>query len=163
MTHRPLDPRRVNVAIDANALNRDGSDHDKLVDRLLELGRTGAIKLIVPRGVRIETQDPRTPSHVSAPMQVQIFTLPTELTAQEADTRRRIEAELRGNAKPGKHAADAEHLSEAAKYGGYFITRDERVLKRSQGLGALLPPSLQVVRLVTFLEIFDDYAAGRRP
>ena len=53
MTHRPLDPRRVNVAIDASALNRDGSDHDKLVDRLLELGRTGAIKLI---GVRIETK-----------------------------------------------------------------------------------------------------------
>ena len=96
-------------------------------------------------------------------MAARIFTLPTELTAQEADTRRRIEAEIQGNAKPGKDARDAEHLSEAAKYGGYFITSDERILKRSQGFGALLPPSLQVVRLVTFFEIFDDYAAGRRP
>jgi hypothetical protein len=42
-----------------------------------QLGRTRAIKLIVPRGVRIETQDPRTPRHVSEPVAAQIFTLPT--------------------------------------------------------------------------------------
>jgi hypothetical protein len=67
-----------------------------------------------------------------------------------------------GNAKPGKHAADTQHLSEAAKYCCYFITHDTRILTRSQGLDALLPPSLQVVTLATFLEIFDDYEAGRR-
>jgi hypothetical protein len=37
MTRRPLDPRKVNVAIDANALDRNGTDHDERVDRLLEL------------------------------------------------------------------------------------------------------------------------------
>jgi hypothetical protein len=41
-THRR--PRQVNVAVDANALDRDGSEHDKLVDRLLEIGRIGIIK-----------------------------------------------------------------------------------------------------------------------
>jgi hypothetical protein len=96
-------------------------------------------------------------------MVAQIFTLQTMLTAQEAEMRRKIEAALQGNAKPGKHAADAQHLSEAAKYGGYFITRDKRILNPSQELKALLPPSLQVVTLVTFFEIFDDYEADRRP
>jgi hypothetical protein len=162
VTQRPLDPRKANVAIDANALDRDGTDHDKRVDRLLELRRAGAIRLIVPRGVRIEAQHPHTPAHVSEPILAQIFTLPTELTAQETDTRAGIAAALQGNAKPGKHAADAGHLSEAAKYGGYFITHDNRILTRSQGLDTLLPPSLQVVTLATFLEIFDDYEAGRR-
>ncbi len=61
-TRRPLDPRKCPIGIDANAINRDGSAHDQLVDRLLELDRSGTINLIVPRGVRIEVQDPRTPS-----------------------------------------------------------------------------------------------------
>jgi hypothetical protein len=55
------------------------------------------------------------------------------LTGRLRRKTQRIEAALQGNAKPGKHAADAEHLSEAAKYGGYFVIRDDRVLKRSQG------------------------------
>jgi predicted nucleic acid-binding protein len=161
--HRPLDPRRVSIAIDANALNRDGTVHDEFVDRLLELERAGTINLIVPQGVRIEVQDPRTPGHVSEPVMSKIFTIPMELNSQEKDFRRRVAAALQGNAAPGKHAADAHHLAEAAKYGGYFITHDERVLKRSGGLRDLLPPSLQVVTLEQFLEIFDDYEAGRRP
>jgi hypothetical protein len=64
--------------------------------------------------------------------------------------------------RPDKHAADAQHLAEAAKYCGYFITHDRRILKRSHGLASLLPPSLNVVTLSEFLEIFDDYEAGRR-
>jgi hypothetical protein len=159
---RPLDPRKCPIGIDANALNRDGSDHDALVDRLLELHRTGQINLIVPHGVRREAADPQTPQQVAEPVLSQIFTIPTGLTAQERDIRRRIEAELRGNARPGKHAADAQHLAEAAKYCGYFITHDARVLKRSAGLRDVLPPSLNVVTLVQFLEIFDDYEAGHR-
>jgi hypothetical protein len=159
---RPLDPRHVNIAIDANALNRDGTIHDELVDRLLELERGSTINLIVPKGVRIEVQDPRTPGHVSEPVMSKIFTIATGLTAQEVDMRRQIEAALQGNAKPGKHAADAEHLFEAAKYCGYFITHDDRILRRSQGL-RVLPPSLHVVTLERFLEIFDDYEVGRRP
>jgi len=57
-TRRPLDPRKCPIGIDANAINRDGSAHDQLVDRLLELDRSGTINLIVPRGVRVEVQDP---------------------------------------------------------------------------------------------------------
>jgi hypothetical protein len=75
--------------------------------------------------------------------------------------RRQIELALQGNARPGKHAADAYHLAEAAKY-GYFITEERRILEKSNGLNDLLPPSLQVVTLEQFLEIFDDYEAGRR-
>jgi hypothetical protein len=98
-TRRPLDPRRVPVAIDANALNRNGTAHDELVDRLLELERADTINLIVPRGVRTEVQDPRTPGHVSEPVLSKIFTIQTGLTTQEADTRCKIEAALQGNAR----------------------------------------------------------------
>ena len=58
--------------------------------------------------------------------------------------------------------AEDKGSAEAAKYGGYFITHDDRVLRKSGELRTLLPPSLQVVTLETFLEIFDDYEAGQR-
>jgi len=131
MTRRPLDPRKCPVAIDANALDRDGSDHDALVDRLLGLASAGAINLIVPKGVRLEISNPNTPAHVQEAALPKIFTIGVGLNSDEQRRKRIIESELQGNARPGKHAADADHLFEAAKYGGYFITHDDRILKRA--------------------------------
>jgi hypothetical protein len=78
-------------------------------------------------------------------------------------TRRRVGTIMRGNAEPGKHAADASHLLEAAETGCcYFITEDARILKKRAELATALPPTLQIVPLVEFFEIFDDYEEGRR-
>lgn len=159
MAHYPLDPSKVNVAIDANAFNRSGGAHDQLVDRVLKLGSEGKIRLIAPRGVRHEVEDPRTPAAVQEAILPLIFTTPTGLTNQEQASRRKIEAVLQGNAKPGKHTADAEHVFEAAKYCGYFITHDERILKRVAPFHEL-PPSLSIVTLARFLEICDEYEAA---
>jgi len=158
MAHRPLDPRICNISIDANALDRDGTDRDTLVDRLLALYEAGTINLILPKGVRVEIANPNTPAHVqdAAP---KIFTIGVGLNSDEQRRKRIIEAELQGNAKLGKHAADADHLFEAAKYGGFFITHDERILKRAGRLGEVLPPSLTVVTLADFLAIFDNWEA----
>ena len=141
MARRPLDPRKVNVAIDGNALNRDGSARDALVDRLLELSDTGRVNLIVPKGVRAEILDPCTPTHKQEAALPRIFSIAVGLNSDEERRHRVIEQELQGNAKPGKHAADADHLFEASKYGGYFVTHDQRILRKAGGLGAVLPPS----------------------
>ncbi len=157
MTRRPLDPRKVNVAIDGNALNRDGSAHDALVDRLLELSDTGMVNLIIPKGVRLEILDPSTPAHKREAAFPKIFSIAVGLNSDEQRRHRIIEQELQGNAQPGKHAADADHLFEASKYGGYFITHDQRILKKAGALGEVLPPSLSVVTLAEFLAIYDQY------
>jgi hypothetical protein len=156
MTRRPLDPRKCPVAIDANALDRGGSNRDALVDRLLALYNAGTINLILPKGVRLEISNPNTPAHVqeAAP---KIFTIGVGLNADEKRRKRIIAAELQGNARPGKHEADADHLFEAAKYGGYFITHDQRILARAGRIGQVRPPSLTVVTLADFLTIFDDW------
>ena len=159
MTHRRLDPRICNVAIDANALDRDGSDRDALVDRLLALSSAGTINLILPKGVRREILNPRTPAHVQEAALPKIFSIGVGLNADEPRRHRIIAQELQGNAKPGKHEADADHLFEAAKYCGFFITHDDRVLKRAGRLGEVLPPSLTVVTLTDFLAILDDWEA----
>jgi hypothetical protein len=162
VTHQPLDPRICCVAIDANALNRDGGDHDALVDRLLKLSSACAINLIVPQGVRREILDPRTPDHIQEDTRPLIFTTSVGLTAGERQKLCLTEAELQGNARSGRHAADARHLFEAAKYAGYFITHDQRILKRAGNLQTVLPPSLFVVTLRKFLEIYDYFVSIRR-
>lgn len=159
MTRCPLDPRICSVAIDANALNRDGSAYDELVHRLLGLSAAGTIRLLVPKRVREEILHPRTPSYIQEAALPQIFSYRVGLNAEEQRRHRIITQELQGNAKPGTHEADADHLFEAAKYSGYFITHDDRILTRAGRLGEVLPPSLTVVTLAGFLAIFDDYAA----
>lgn len=163
MIGRPLNPRLCPVAIDANALDRKGGDRDVLVDRLIALSEAGKIRLIVPKGVRMEIQNPRTPASVQNAALPQIFAIGVGLNADEERRKRIITAELQGNAKSGKHEADADHLFEAAKYCGYFITEDCRILARAERLGEVLPPSLTVVTLVEFLAIFEQYATATLP
>lgn len=156
----PLDPRKCNIAIDANALNKDGRANDSLVDRLLNLSAEGKIKLIVPKGVRLETLDRRAPGYVRAAVTPMIFTNPVSLNSEEQQRKRSIERELQGNAKPGKHAADADHLFEADKYCAYFVTHDQRILNKDRNIRKLLSPSLTIVTLEEFLQIFDSYEMG---
>jgi hypothetical protein len=163
MSHRPLDPRRCNVTIDNNASDRSGSARDVLIDRLLDLEKAGKVNLVVPQGVRRESQHPNTPAPVRATMAARIYTLPVERTSGERAELRRVQAILQGNAMPGKHAADSDHLFEAGKYGGgYFVTNDRRILDKRSELAAVLPPTLNIVTIEELFVVFDDYEAGRR-
>lgn len=109
-----LDPRICNIGHDANALDRDGSARDALVDRFGSLKTAGRLTVVVAGGVRDEIQHPHTPADVKDAVLPSIFNLRPGLIASQRDDRRRVAAVLQGNAQPGKHAADAAHLSEAA-------------------------------------------------
>ncbi len=160
---RALDPRRCNITIDANALDRNGTAKDQLVDRFVKLSSTGNLNIVVSGGVRTEVLHPHTPGHVKAAVLPRIFNLRPGLNSTQQAERRRIHAILQGNAKPNKHAADASHLSEAAETGcSYFITNDQRLLNKRGELHAALPPTLTIVTLTEFLDILDDFEAGRR-
>jgi hypothetical protein len=160
MARRPLNPRIVNVAIDSSALHRDSSARDANVERLLALRNAGRINLILPKGVRDEILDRRAPADKKEAALPMIFSFSVELNSDEQRRHRIIEDELRGNAKPGKHAADADHLFEASKYCAYFLTEDARILKRAGRLNEALPPSLTVATVSRFLEIFDEHEAA---
>jgi hypothetical protein len=157
-TRRPLDPRKANIGLDANALNRNGTDQDRLVERFCQLVHDRVLKIVVAGGVRNEIQNPRTPSHKKAAILPRIFNLRPGLTESQHAQRRRVRIILQGNARPNKHAADASHLCEAAETGcSYFITHDRRILRRRLELHAVLPPSLTIVALEDFFDIFDAY------
>lgn len=77
------------------------------------------------------------------------------------DLRFKVRVILQGNAAPGRHAADASHLCEAVESGcGYFITNDKRILRKRSELERVLPPTLTIVDLNEFFEIFDAYEAA---
>jgi hypothetical protein len=154
-----IDPARCNVAVDASGLNRPADDTVRAgqVDRLLKLHSDEILHIILPHGVWDELHRAGTPSPKRTAANDMIYTIKTGLTADEQRRRQVIKTALQGNARPGKHDADAEHLAEAAKYGGYFVTHDERILKLSPALRDALGPALQVVTLADFFAIYDGF------
>lgn len=154
---RPVNPIDRNIAIDANALDRADPARAAAVDRLCELHQANRFNLIVPKGVRAEFLHPKTPDDVKALGLPHLYSIEVELTPHETRMRQDIERELQGNARPGKHTADADHLFESSKYCSYFITHDERIINRSGDLRSILVPSLSIVTLIEFLVIFDKY------
>jgi hypothetical protein len=156
-----LDPRISNIGHDANALDLHGTDRDRLVGRFCQLTAARVLNIVVAGGVREEVQHPRTPANVKASVLPQIFNLRPGLNTSQRSQRRTVLEIIQGNARPGKHTADASHLSEAAETGcAYFITEDRRILNKRRALRSVLPPSLTIVTLDEFFVIFDHYEMG---
>lgn len=151
------EPQRDVVAIDANALDRDGTDRDALVDRFLAAVEAGAIAVLVAEGVRAELLHPETPPALHALALAHPAPARATLTHQQKLDRIRVRAILRGDAPSEKHEADALHLSEAAEAGcAFFITHDRRILRRRGDLRSVLP-DLAIVTLERFMAQYDAY------
>jgi hypothetical protein len=162
LNRRPIDPRISNIALDSNALDRDGTARDQLVERFEQMCAARELTVVVAGGVRGEVQHPNTPAGVKAAVLPQIFNLRPALIKGQQDARGRVAAILQGNAKPGAHAADASHLSEAAETGcTYFITHDKRMIDKRDALAAELPLTLHIVTLDEFFDVLGRYEDGR--
>ncbi|WP_237478006.1 hypothetical protein [Lichenibacterium dinghuense] len=141
------------VALDANTLDPDGSPRDALVERLFALAAAGRLRLFVPAGVLAEMRDPGAPRAVrAAALALPAPPRPAAPTARQHIDRIRVRAIMRGDGRPGKHDADASHLSEAAEAGcDAFLTRDGKVLRRRDVLRQALPPGLRIATLEEFM------------
>ncbi len=81
---RALDPRRSNIALDANALNRHGTKRDTLVDRFERLSEDGVLRVVLAGGVRDEVQHPNSSARKKAALLPKIFNLRPGLTSANA-------------------------------------------------------------------------------
>lgn len=155
---KPLDPRICNVSIDNNALDKGhGTTRDVLIDRLLHLHEIELVNLVVPNGVRSEALDSKTPLQVRQIFSPLIYTESVGHNADETKRLDKLSTLIRGNAGAGKHEADIQHLFEAGKYSGYFITNDTRLLKKYEEIRRIAGTQLMVLTLEEFFEIYDKY------
>jgi hypothetical protein len=91
--------------------------------------------VIVAHSVQKELYHPNTPEDVKRMGNELVYTIESELTPELMRKRDEIRTLIQGNAKPGKHKGDADHLFELYKFGGgYFVTTDTRLLSHSDAL-----------------------------
>lgn len=156
MARHQLNPRNCNIALDANAMDRDGTNRDALVDRMTALIATRELNIVMAGGVRSEVQHPNTPQDVQQTVLPQIFNLRAGLNGGQSAERARVANILRGNAAANKHAADASHLSEAAETGcAFFVTEDKRILAKRKDLYSALPRTLMIATLAELFAVYD--------
>ena len=87
-----------------------------------------------------------------------IVTVQSNLTPDEELRRSELRKLLRGGAAAGKHEADADHIFEAAKYGGrYFVTHDKRVLGKKDEIAKIIGSGFEIVTLREFIEVCKKY------
>ena len=147
---RFIDPLYVNNLIDANILDNVADGQDEAVNEIVRLADESEITVLLPFSVRDEVKSEKTPEHVRCAADLFIFSEKVSLTEGEQKQYRNLLAAAKGNAEERNIAADLAHVCEAAKYGGYFITRDKRLLARAGIVAKMLQ-----IDLVTPTEFLD--------
>jgi len=128
--HKQRLPQYTHSFIDSCAFNPGGPE-EEASRRILSKWPN----IIVAHSVQKELDHLNTPDDVKRMAQGFIYTIETDLTPELLEKRDEIRALIQGDAKQGKHKGDADHLFELYKYGGgYFVTTDERLLRRSKDL-----------------------------
>lgn len=131
-----------------------GGPGDAAVEEILALHDGGKVTLLLPYSVKSEIEHPHTPTATKKRAAGFIYTEPVSRTPDELRRHDEIRDLLRGKAQPGKHAKDAFHVVEASKYGSYFVTRDERIIKNRDEIRKRL--GLDVVTPEEFLDRYRD-------
>ena len=130
MAHQQRPPRYTHTFIDSCAFDPGGIE-EKASRRILEKWPN----VIVAHSVQKELYHPNTPDDVKQMAKAPVYTIEKELTPDLLKKRAEIRTLIQGNAMPGQHKGDADHLFELYKYGGgYFVTTDARLLSHSDTL-----------------------------
>jgi len=147
---RFIDPLHFNNFVDANILDNVADGADAAVNEIVELAQSEKIRLLLPYSVQNELKNPNTPAHVQRAATLFQFSVEVELTDEEHRRYHDLVNAVKRDAEEKNIAPDLFHVWEAAKYGGYFITRDKRLLARSGAIASIL--QIHVVTPTVFLE-----------
>lgn len=128
---RFVDPLIGANFIDANIMDEVADGQDAVVNELIRLQNEDKVRIVLPHSVLSEINNANTPPHVKRAARVFLRTEPVTLTQDEWRRYYSLLEAAIGDAEVRNIAADLIHVCEAAKYGGYFITRDRRLLNRA--------------------------------
>jgi hypothetical protein len=155
LARRNIDPRRANIFVDSCAFDPKYSPEDKASEVLFQLSQESKITLIIAHSNQKELDHPTTPAWVKIEAQSQIYTIKTWLTENEQKNKDAILNILAGDGRPANMRQDAEHVYEASKYGSYFVTTDNRILRRERELFDLC--SVRVLKPSEMLNIYREH------
>lgn len=158
--HRFIDPLIYKMTfIDANILNCEDDGEGAALGRILKLNDEEGIILFLPYSVQEEVNNPNTPEYVKQAARKFLFSCRVQLTAEELERYRKLVDAVKGNAKEKNIKKDLFHVAEAAKYGSkYFLTRDKRLLARSQKIAQQM--DIAVLTPSAFMEKVDESRNG---
>lgn len=126
-----LDPFKSNIYFDSCAF--DGGPQEELnssSECRQTLEKSGN-RIQILDSVQKEIDHPKTPSWIKRESMSFVFTKETELAADELKILKDIERIITGNGNLENRKLDCRHVFEAIRYGDYFITTDEDILKYS--------------------------------
>lgn len=147
---RFIDPLYTNNFLDANIFDEIADGQQGAVQEILRIYERERVTLLLPYSVQAELEDLNTPELVRKAARQFIYSIEVTLTDGEQRLYERLLAEVTGDSDPKNIARDLFHVFEAQKNGGgHFVTRDKRLLKRSEAIERLL--SIEVVTPENFV------------
>lgn len=152
--HYYLDPRRANSFLDSCAFDPKYAPEDQAAQEIRALGHDGIVSLLLAHSNQKEIDHPNTPEDVKRKAVAMIYTLKNAITPEEVRRKEAIHSILTGNGTPEKYEADAEHVFEAGKYAGYFITTDQRILNKRNELRQVCPAI--ILTPTEWLKVFHE-------
>ncbi len=113
----------------------------------------GNIKIV--HSVMKEIEFPHTPQWVKDIADNSIYTIEVHHNQQETTELRDVEKIIVGNGNIEKRKADCRHVFEAQKYGRYFVTTDNGILKHSSKIKNRF--NLFIIKPSEFLTIIKQH------
>lgn len=148
-----INPWLLNNFVDSCAFDPKYDPEDKAAIEIFRLYEENELSLIIAHSTQKEIDHTNTPSWVKKEAGGLIYTLDVSLTSQEKTLLHNVENILAGNGNRETIIQDARHIFEAQKYGAYFVTADNRLLRKRReiqelcGVTILLPSEfLTIVR-----------------
>ena len=150
-----ITPWLTNNFVDSCAFDPKYAPEDKAATEILRLHKEKDLGIIIAHSSQKEVEHPNTPSWVKKEAIGLIYTLPVSLTPEEKSLLKNIEITLAGPGKLENIIQDARHIFEAQKYGSYFVTTDDRLLKKAYELQKLC--RVKILLPSEFLAIIQNY------
>lgn len=145
----PMNPWITNSFLDSCAFDPKYHPEDQAATELFRLHEKEGLGILLAHSNQREVDHPNTPAWVKTKAAGLIYTTSVTLTPDEKSRLRKIHAILTGDGKPENAEDDARHIFQAQKYGSYFVTTDERLLKRADEIRAEC--GVEILRPTQFL------------
>ena len=126
-----LKPFKSNIYFDSCAFDGGSQEEQNSSIECRQILEQSGNKIQILHSVQNDIDYPKTPSWVKREAMSSVFTKETALEADELKKLKDIERIVVGNGNLEKRKPDCRHVFEAIRYGDYFITTDNGILKHS--------------------------------